>query len=69
MAMNPERERHGYTTWYWGTTYPAAATGTIFQVGDRIFNTAPANAVPDGWVCTTGGDPGIWVKMANLATV
>jgi hypothetical protein len=51
------------TTSY-GTAPPAA--GTWVQ-GDIRWNTAPAAGGTPGWVCTTGGTPGTWKAMANVA--
>ena len=47
-----------------GTAIPAAGT---FNVGDRIWSTAPAAGGAPGWICTTAGTPGTWKAMANLA--
>lgn len=44
---------------YWGSATPAA-TGTVWQVGDIIYNTAPTAGGSIGWVCTTDGNPGTW---------
>lgn len=49
-------------------TYAAAipAAGQWAQ-GDLVWNNAPAASGTPGWVCTTGGTPGTWKAMANLA--
>jgi hypothetical protein len=49
-------------------TYSSAAptTGTWLR-GDVVWNTAPAAAGAPGWVCVTGGTPGTWKAMANVA--
>jgi hypothetical protein len=49
-------------------TYAAAipAAGQWAQ-GDLVWNNAPAAGGTPGWVCTTGGAPGTWKAMANLA--
>lgn len=44
----------------------AAPTTGSWQVGDRVFNSAPAVGQPQGWVCTVAGTPGTWVSMGNL---
>jgi len=44
----------------------APGAGTWVQ-GDICWNTAPAAGGPPGWVCTTGGTPGTWKAMANVA--
>lgn len=44
----------------------APGAGTWVQ-GDKVWNTAPAAGGAPGWVCTTGGTPGTWSAMANLA--
>jgi len=35
--------------------------------GDIIWNNTPSAGGNPGWVCTTGGTPGTWKAMANLA--
>lgn len=35
--------------------------------GDIIWNNTPSAGGTPGWVCTTGGSPGTWKAMANLA--
>ena len=35
--------------------------------GDIIWNNTPSAGGTPGWVCTTGGTPGTWKAMANLA--
>lgn len=47
-----------------GTAAPVAGT---WAVGDTVWNTAPVAAGVPGWMCTTGGTPGTWKAMANLA--
>lgn len=47
-----------------GTAAPVA--GTYVQ-GDMVFNSAPTASNPMGWMCVTGGTPGTWKAMANLA--
>ena len=47
-----------------GTTFPTVGT---FNLGDRVWSTAPAAGATPGWVCTTAGTPGTWKAMANLA--
>lgn len=58
---------------YAGTSYPVAADGGTYNIGDVVVNTAPANAVPSYWVCSVASTAlapaGTWVKTANLATV
>jgi hypothetical protein len=44
----------------------APATGEWAR-GDQVWNTAPSAGGTPGWVCTTGGTPGTWKAMANLA--
>lgn len=36
--------------------------------GDTMFNCTPTTGGPMGWMCVTGGDPGTWKAMANLAS-
>jgi hypothetical protein len=38
-----------------------------FVQGDIVWNNAPAAGGTPGWVCTTGGSPGTWKAMANVA--
>jgi hypothetical protein len=47
----------------WGTAAPTLLT---HQVGDTVWNSAPAVGQPIGWKCTTAGSPGTWTAMANL---
>ena len=53
----------------------AAPTGTAktYFAGDRLLNSAPAEAgaggskyVITGWICTVGGTPGTWLAMRSL---
>ena len=43
----------------------APSTGT-WNVGDRVFNSAPSVGQPKGWICTVAGTPGTWVSEGNL---
>lgn len=47
----------------------AAAIPTVgeWARGDIIWNNTPSAGGTPGWVCTTGGTPGTWKAMANLA--
>lgn len=48
-----------------GSQNPQQAGSTRpFMVGDRCWNTATTASGVLGWVCTTAGSPGTWVKMA-----
>lgn len=47
-------------------TTAAPAAGTHIA-GDRAWDTDAASGAAPGWVCTTGGTPGTWKAMANLA--
>lgn len=47
-----------------GTAAPAS--GTYVQ-GDMVVNSAPTAGNPMGWMCVSGGSPGTWKAMANLA--
>jgi hypothetical protein len=49
-------------------TYAAAipAAGEWAR-GDLVWNNAPSAGGTPGWVCTTGGTPGTWKAMANVA--
>jgi hypothetical protein len=44
----------------------AAPTTGTWNVGDRVFNSAPAVGQPKGWICTVAGTPGTWVSEGNL---
>lgn len=48
----------------WSSAIPTAGTWTQ---GDVVWNTGAAAAGSPGWVCTTGGTPGTWKTMANVA--
>jgi hypothetical protein len=48
--------------WTKGTAAPASAT---WERGDIRWNTSPSAGSAMGWVCTSGGTPGIW-KSFNL---
>lgn len=48
----------------YGTTAPGSGT---WMLGDICWNTNPSAGGTPGWVCTTGGTPGTWKAMANLA--
>lgn len=43
---------------------PAAGT---YVAGDTVWHTAPAAGTSPGAICTTGGSPGTWKAMANIA--
>lgn len=45
----------------------AAPTVGVWAQGERLWNSAPAAGGTPGWVCTSGGTPGTWKAMANLA--
>jgi hypothetical protein len=47
-----------------GTAPPVAGA---WSVNDRVFNSVPAAAQPQGWVNSVAGTPGTWLAMANLA--
>ena len=49
----------------YGTSAPN--TGT-WAVGDVCINTNPSAGGAPGWACVTGGSPGTWKAMANLAS-
>lgn len=51
----------------------AAPTGGTWAVGDKVWNSAPAEAgvvtskyVLVGWICTVAGAPGTWLEMRTL---
>jgi hypothetical protein len=47
-----------------GTAAPTAGTWTQGRI---VHNATPAAGGTPGWVCTTGGTPGTWKAMANVA--
>lgn len=44
----------------------APPTTMKWEVGQRIYNSAPAVGQPKSWVCTVAGTPGTWVSEGNL---
>lgn len=49
-------------------TKGAAAPGSgAWLTGDICWNSAPSAGNPAGWMCSSGGAPGIWKAMGNLA--
>lgn len=44
----------------------AAPTSGYWQVGDKVYNSAPAAAGVIGWVCTTAGAPGTWKTFGTI---
>lgn len=64
----PERNYHfaanGVNKMCWGAASPAS--GTWVQ-GDICWKTTVAAAGSMGWMCTTGGTPGTWKAMPNVA--
>lgn len=51
---------------YWASASPSA-TGTVWLVGDIVYNTAPTAGGTIGWVCTTQGNPGTWKTWGSIA--
>lgn len=45
----------------------AAPTTGAWLLGSRVWSYVPTAGYPPGWVCVTGGTPGTWKAMANLA--
>lgn len=45
----------------------AAPTTGTWQVGDIVWNTAPAAGGTLGWVCVTAGTPGTWKTFGTIA--
>lgn len=50
--------------WFPGT---AAPTTGAYNVGDMIWNTAPAASGNIGWVCTGAGSPGTWKTFGSIS--
>ena len=51
----------------------SAPTGGTWAVGDKVWNSVPAEAgaggskyVIIGWICTVSGTPGTWLQMRTL---
>jgi putative cofactor-binding repeat protein len=56
-----------------GTSGTAAPASGNWKVGDKVWNSAPAEAgsasskyVIVGWICTVAGNPGTWLQMRTL---
>jgi len=45
----------------------AAPTSGTWKRGARVWNLSPSVGGAPGWVCVSGGTPGTWKAMANLA--
>lgn len=45
----------------------AAPVASTWIRGDIVWNTLPSAGGTPGWMCVTGGTPGTWKAMANLA--
>ncbi len=50
------------------TSAAAAPTSGTYEVGDRVWDTAPAASGAMGWVCTTAGTPGTWKTFGTIAS-
>jgi hypothetical protein len=37
-----------------------------FSIGDIVWNSAPRSGTPIGWVCTRGGNPGMWNPFGDI---
>ena len=48
----------------WNNAIPIANT---WVRGDIVLNSDPSAGGTPGWVCVTGGTPGTWKAMANVA--
>lgn len=57
--------QYGKARHFYGTAAPVS--GGVYTQGDIVWNTAPSASNPPGWMCTSGGSPGTWKAMANLA--
>jgi hypothetical protein len=71
MALSPFVAQFGPNNkQMWGTAYPTASTDGTFEVGDVIWNTAPAagGGSYQGWVCVVRGAPGTWKHLAAIET-
>jgi len=48
-------------------TNQVAPTGGTWYVGDRTDNLTPIAGGTEGWLCVTGGSPGIWRARGVIA--
>jgi len=56
-----------YETSWEGQRFAAAIPTTgVYEAPITLWNAVPGGGQPMGWVCTTGGAPGIWATMPNL---
>lgn len=49
---------------FYGSAAPSSGS---YQVGDRVWNTAPTAGGTMGWVCTAGGTPGTWKTFGAVS--
>lgn len=55
----------GFATRYLGQILAAAAPSSgIWEVGERVYNIAPASGQPEGWACSAA--PATFLPLANL---
>jgi hypothetical protein len=47
--------------------FAAPPASGAWEVGQYVYNSAPASGQPQGWVNSVAGTPGTWLAMANLA--
>ena len=58
------RQTHGSCSVYFNTAPPSAGT---YARGDVVWHFEPVAGGAPGWVCISGGSPGVWKAMASLA--
>lgn len=58
------RQSNGTKSFYYDNAAPTSGT---FVQGDIAWNISPSAGGTPGWVCVTGGTPGTWKAMANIA--
>lgn len=46
----------------------APPTSGYHPVGERVYNSSPANGQPVGWVCISAGSPGTWLPFGTVGT-
>jgi hypothetical protein len=58
-----------FPKWYPGAymeQWIAAPAGGTWEVGDKVYNSAPAAGGYIGWVCTAAGTPGTWKTFGAI---
>ena len=53
-------------TYHHQTVGTAAPTTGTWDKGNIVWNESPSNGGKIGWVCTTGGSPGVWKSFGSI---